>query len=559
MSELNGTHGLARLAAIDVGTNSIRLMVAEARDDGGYRVLDDEKAVTRLGAGLIETGRMPSDAIVATAEAVARMQRIAEGHGATHLRAVATSAARDASNRDELIRAVHERTGIRLEVISAQEEARMSFRSAAHAFDLSNINAAVSDIGGGSTEVVLSAAGVVDRMHLFRLGAVRLTEKFGVGDRVDNGTIKAMRSEIRETLRDAAGKHPFMPQMLIGTGGTFTALARVSLLLGSDEDASDLLPFNVRGHEMQHAEVRHLIDWFREMSVGERAKVPGMTKDRAEVIVAGATILDCVMEWLGVNTVRVHDGGIRDGLMLTMIEDLGLGGRGAGVDLGRVATARRFAQRCQYEQAHSEHVALLALMLYNELERLGIIDAGGADPHERELLESAAVLHDIGYLINYAKHHKHSYHLIVHSDMPAFTQRELEIVANVARYHRRSGPKKKHPNFAKLRDEDRAIIKRLSAVLRVADGLDRAHKQNVTALRGEREGDVLRLTVDAMVRPHVAVWGATQKSDVFSSVFGVDLEVVWSDESDGECPDAGDGDQAGVFTGTRSPTPSGPD
>lgn len=556
MSDLNGTRDLVRLAAIDVGTNSIRLMVAEARPDGGYRVLDDEKAVTRLGAGLADTGRMPDDAIEATAEAVARMLRIAEGHGATHIRAVATSAARDASNREDLIRAVHGRTGIQLEVISAQEEARMSFRSAAHAFDLTGINAAVADIGGGSTEVVLSAAGVIDRMHLFRLGAVRLSEQFGAGDRVENSTIKAMRGEIRQTLRDAAGKHDLAPQLLIGTGGTFTALARVSLLLGSDEDENDLLPFNVRGHEMQHAEVRHLVDWFRQMSVGERAKVPGMTKDRAEVIVAGATILDCVMEWLGVNTVRVHDGGIRDGLMLTMIEDLGLGDAGGGVELGRVATARRFAQRCQYEQAHSEHVAMLSLMLYNELERLGMFDASEVDPHERELLESAAVLHDIGYLINYAKHHKHSYHLIVHSDMPAFTQRELEIVANVARYHRRSGPKNKHPNYSKLRPEDRKIIKRLSGILRVADGLDRAHKQNVTSLRGEREGDSLRLIVEAGVRPHVAVWGATQKADVFQSVFGVDLGVQWADENQPEDKRFPAGqEQPGVFTDTTNPTP----
>ena len=471
------------------------------------------------------------------------------------LRAVATSAARDATNTDDLIQAIHERTGVRLEIISAQEEARMSFRSAAHAFDLQDIKAAVTDIGGGSTEVVLSAAGMIDRMHLFRLGAVRLSERFGASDKVDNSTIKAMRSEIRETLKEAAGKHAIAPQLLIGTGGTFTALARVSLLLGSSEEESDLLPFNVRGHEMQHAEIRHLVDWFRQMSLAERTKVPGMTKDRAEVIVAGATILDCVMEWLGVNTVRVHDGGIRDGLMLTMIEDLGLGERGGGVDLGRVATARRFAQRCQYEQAHSEHVASLALMLYDELARAGMIDNETVDPHERELLESAAVLHDIGYLINYAKHHKHSYHLIVHSDMPAFTQRELEIVANVARYHRRSGPKKKHPNYAKLRGEDQKIIKRLSGVLRVADGLDRAHKQNVTWIRGERMGDIFRLTVRAGVRPHVAIWGAMQKSDVFTSVFGTALEVEWEESEDQPMSKASDTGQADVFTNTPNPTP----
>lgn len=558
MSDVNGSRGLVRLAAVDVGTNSIRLMVAEARADGGYRVLDDEKAVTRLGAGLNETGRMPESAIESTADSVARMLRIAEGHGATRVRAVATSAAREASNREDLVRAVRERTGLELEVISAQEEARMSFRSAAHAFDLTGINAAVADIGGGSTEVVLSAAGVIDRMHLFRLGAVGLTERFGAGDRVENASIKAMRAEIRQTLRDAAARHDLAPQLLIGTGGTFTALARVSLLLGSNEDESDLLPFNVRGHEMQHAEVRHLVDWFRQMSVNERARVPGMTRDRAEVIVAGATILDCLMEWLGVNTVRVHDGGIRDGLMLTMIEELGLGGGGGGgvLELGRAAAARRFAQRCQYEQAHSEHVAMLALMLYNELERLGMIDPSEADPHERELLESAAVLHDVGYLINYAKHHKHSYHLIVHSDMPAFTQRELEIVANVARYHRRSGPKSKHPNFAKLRPEDRRIIRRLSAVLRVADGLDRAHKQNVTSLRCEPEGESVRVVIEAGVRPHVAVWGATQKADVFGAVFEKEPVVVWAHEQrPGEADESPAQSESGVFTDTNSPTP----
>lgn len=556
MSDRNGAQGPTRLAAIDVGTNSIRLMVAEARADGGYRVLDDEKAVTRLGAGLGQTGRVSDESIAATVDAVARMLRIAEGHGATHVRAVATSAAREATNGQDLIDAVRRGTGIELEVIDANEEARMSYRSVAHAFDLGHLNAAVVDIGGGSTEVVLSAAGVIDRMHLFRLGAVRLTEQFNAGDRVDTPTLKAMRAEIRGTLKESAGKHAFTPQLLIGTGGTFTALARVSLLLGSDEDANDLLPFNVRGHEMQHAEVRHILDWLRGMSVTERGKVPGMTKDRAEVIVAGVSILDCVMDWLGVNTVRVHDGGIRDGLMLSMIEDLGLGVSEAGTELGRVAAARRFAQRCQYEQAHSEHVAMLALLLYNELERLGLIEGEKADPSERELLESAAVLHDIGYLINYAKHHKHSYHLIVHSDIPAFTQRELEITGNVARYHRRSGPKNKHPNYAKLKSADRAIIKRLSAVLRVADGLDRAHKQNVGSLRAERDGDRVRLVVDAPARPNVAIWGATQKADVFESVFGAGLSVEWSGS---RAADEQAVNGAPRLTGTPRPTPSARD
>ncbi len=562
MSEQNGATRSARLAAIDVGTNSIRLMVTEARGDGGYRVLDDEKAVTRLGKGLAETGEIAPDSVAAAVEAVARMVRIAEGHGATHIRAVATSAVREAENGDDVVRAVRDATGVELEVISASEEARMSYRSVAHAFDLSKMNAAIVDIGGGSTEVVLSAAGVIDRMHLFPLGAVRLTERFNAGGRVDGATLKAMRTEVRSRLREAAGRHDIAPQLLFGTGGTFTALARVSLLLGSDEEASDLLPFNVRGHEMHHAEIRHLLDALREMSVGERSKVPGLTRDRAEVIVAGVVILDCVMEWLGVNTVRVHDGGIRDGLMLSMMEELGLSAGDPRSEIGRVEAARRFAQRCHYEQAHSEHVAMLAVMLYRELCRVGMIEPEKSDPHEEELLEAAAVLHDIGYLINYAKHHKHSYHLIVHSDIPGFTQRELEIAASVARYHRRSGPKNKHPNYAKLKPGDQAIVRRLSAVLRVADGLDRAHKQNVSALRAERDGKRLRLVLDAAVRPSVGVWGATQKADVFGSEFGCVPSFAWAaGGGPAVAMDAGEGESLGedhaapAVTSMNSPTP----
>ncbi len=516
-----------RLAAIDVGTNSIRLIVTEAKSDGTYRLIDDEKEIGRLGRGLAHSGRLSAKAIDSAALAVARMKDIAVGYGVHRLKAVATAAVREASNRDEFLLAVKSRAGIELEVISAEAEARLAHLSVTHAFDLRRIAAAVVDIGGGSTEIVLSSGGVVEQVYTLGLGAVRLTEMFeGVADGAQQ-PFDEMCTHIKSVIKRHVGKPPLVPQLVVGTGGTFTTLASIAInRAGEDADAEHA--GSVRGYELQRSVVHHLLDWLRSMSPKARTRVPGLSPERSEIIVAGVAIIDAVMQRLKVNTLRVHDRGIRDGLILSMIQEIyPHAGAVAGKPLERLEAVRLFAQRCNYEQAHSEHVARLAVQAFDQIAtQLGEDSIAGE--LGRELIEAAGVLHDVGYYINYAKHHKHSYHLIVHSDLPGFTHREIEIIANVARYHRRAAPKNKHASFAKLSAADQHLVMRLAGILRIVDGLDRAHAQLVRNLRVEIRKATAWFIVDAASEPAVDIWGAARKSALFLKAFGLEPRFDWT-------------------------------
>lgn len=518
-----------RFAVIDVGSNSIRLIVAEMSRAGGYRIIDDEKVVARLAQGLTESGRLAPEAMERAADAIVRMKAIAEGYDVERLRAVATSAVREAENQDEMVELIRTRSDLELEVISGDDEARFAFQSVAGAFDLRDMNAGVVDIGGGSTEIVLAPAGVIEHTVSLPLGAVRLTERFGTHEPRDDA-YRAMRKFIRQSLKAALPKPEIPPQALFGSGGTFTAIARMLMLRASPDMQKDLFTISVRGHEVQRDEVKHLLRWLRGMTSEERAAVPGLSADRADIIVAGLTIADAVMKRLGVNRLRVNDRGIRDGLLLTLISEFS----DESTDstrrpLARTETARRFAEACRFEEMHCEQVARLALRIYDQIGGASAGDAtdGWLSGEARELLEAAALLHDIGYLINYAKHHKHSYHLIMHSDLPGFSSRQLRIVANVARYHRRAEPRDKHAGFAVLSAEDREIVRRLSAILRIADGLDRTHTQSVDDVRAASVGDVAVFHVQAPKEPTVNLWGARRKSGLFESAFGMKARFEW--------------------------------
>jgi exopolyphosphatase/guanosine-5'-triphosphate,3'-diphosphate pyrophosphatase len=526
----------ARIAAIDIGSNSLRLIIAEVGADGAFRVLDDEKEVTRLGRGLHSTGRMDADAIEHTVQAVGRMLSIARGYGATTVRVVATAAAREASNAQDLILAFKDRLGVGLDIISGDEEAMLAYRSASRAFDLGSQSALVIDIGGGSTDMVLSATGaaavakprsLIERVYSLSLGAVRLTEKFGGPERSTGSRFDKMRSFVREALESNVGKPPLYPQIVIGTGGTLTTLGAMSLLRGRQGAERDLFS-KVQGAEVARADVKHFIEVLRRLPVSDRSKIAGLSSDRADIIVAGLVIVDAVLKHFGANRLRVHEGGIRDGLLLEMTRS---GTKSPLSSVTPIAAVRRFAEVCNYEAAHSLHVTYLALQIFDQLQSTGVIGQsgrlGGAD-EARLLLEAAAILHDIGYLINYAQHHKHAYHLIVHAELPGLTTRQSHVIANIARYHRAAEPKLRHAPFAALAPEDQTLVRLLAGILRVADGLDRPHMQGVKDVRIETTGKSIRMIVSADEEPSVELWGAKRKAELFERTLNRSLSLEWA-------------------------------
>ena len=515
-----------RLAAIDIGTNSIRLIVAEPLRGGKYRILDEEKETTRLGERLSKTGRLDPQAIEKSLAALRRMKKIAEGFQVTDSKTIATCAVREAANGEEFCRRAREELGIDIEIVGAEQEALLAFASVQRAFNLANQHVAVVDIGGGSTEIVLAFGNLVEAVYTTQLGAVRLSEAFAE-TATDDG-FDALLAGIDRHLRKHTRNPVFVPHTLFGSGGTFTSLAAMAMAQKGQQG----LP--VRGYQVSRAEVWHLLNRLRKIPLKERAGVPGLSPDRADIIVAGLAIVDRVMDRFEVNAVQVHNRGVRDGLLLSMI-DQSLGTSGDKPH-DRDAAIEHLAANCGCGMAHSRHVAHLAGSIYSQLA-----SAYELSPHDRPLLEAAAKLQDVGYLINYDQHHKHSYHLILHSRLEGFKPSELELIANVARYHRGADPKRKHDNFRQLSARDQARVRQMAAVLRVAGGLDRSNTQQVTDVLVEidRKGDI-KLRLAAGQFPEVDIWGARKRAKLFEKVFDAELAIEWDQSLSNVSPLAGD-------------------
>ncbi len=507
-----------RLAAIDVGTNTIRLVVAEVDLDGTYRVLDEEREPARLGQGMADSGRLSAASVERALAAIGKMKAIAEGFQVTELRSVATSAVREAANGKAFVREALRRHKVKIETISGDEEAQLAFRSASRHFPMENRSTALVDIGGGSLEVILTAGTVIDQVFSLLLGAVRVTEQLVRSDPLRPKHWRKLKKGIDRELKRVLRRPPFSTETMIGSGGSFTALAHMAKWQREGRHGS------VQGYVLTRADIVHLLDRLRETPLEARRNIPGLSADRADIIVAGAAVISRLTKRLGVRQVLVNERGIRDGILLQMISALPGQPQAPSEPADRMEWIRVFARKCRSNELHCEHVASLAGQIFD-----GLHVAYDLPPWGREILQAGALLHDIGYIINHATHHKHAYHLIMHGDLPGFSPHEVELIANVARYHRRAFPRKRHANLRQLGGEDRRVITKLAAILRVADGLDRAHSRMVAGVRAEDTGKRVRLVLEAMALPQVEMWDAERKAGLFLEAFDTQLELVWKD------------------------------
>jgi len=506
--------GYDRVAAIDIGSNSIRQIVADVAPNGDMRVVDEMKAAPRLGAGVSETGLLTDSAVQRAIEAVTRMATLARQLGASRIEAVATSAVRDASNAQQFIDQLQRAAKIRVRVLTGQDEALLSFRSALAHFDLGVGRAAVVDIGGGSLELALSAGGLVDRLVTLPFGVIRLTERYLTEDN-SRRAVKALRKEVRDELRTHLPAREWRNVQIIGSGGTFTNLAGMALA------RQGLTVPSVHATTVTRVEVEHILDSLQGMSLTERLTVAGLNPGRADIIVAGLAVIAEVMARLDSHDLVVSGYGIREGLLL---ETARVMPSIANPGEARERSIRRLAEACHFEERHSVHVQKLALQLFDALgARLG------CEPQDRQTLAAAALLHDIGYHISYDRHNKHSYYLISHADLLGMSPAEQLVVANVARYHRGAPPKRKHRAYAALDKAMRQQVRRLSAILRVADGFDRGHVAAVDHVRVRWLDRAIRLTPvprNAHRSLRLELWGASRKSRLLARVAGVPVEIV---------------------------------
>jgi exopolyphosphatase/guanosine-5'-triphosphate,3'-diphosphate pyrophosphatase len=499
-----------RLAAIDIGSNSIRLVVAEIVPGGQFRILDEERESVRLGRALAGSGQLPREAIEAASTTLRRFHTIAVGLDASLIRVIATCAVREAENGLDLCRYVREQLGIEIEVISAYEEAQYAYLSVRQAYDLTDRNVAVADIGGGSTELVFATRGFIDEIVPTPLGAVRLAEMF-TSSRLFGEDYECLTAEVDHILKQQIAKPPFVPQLLIGTGGTFTSLASVVLASRGQTSAP------LAGFRCTRADVKHLIERLQGLSLKQRRNVAGLNADRADIIIPGLIIIDRVMRHLKVNNLMVHSGGVRDGLLWSIVLSQPPGAPEAHPEL----VVRRFAENCGVDWPHSRHVARLARQIFEQL-----VVPFGLQADDAPRIEVAGMLQDVGYLVNYDQHHKHTYHLICNSRLPGFHRRDLELIANIARYHRGAKPKQKHEHYSRLSVGEQQRVRQASAILRLAGGLDRSHSQQIQRVDVSVQMGKTRLVVDASGDPEVDLWAARRRASQFEKVFDTQLIIL---------------------------------
>ncbi len=496
-----------RLAAIDIGSNSIRCIVVEVRNDGKFRVLDDEKATVRLGS-LAENGGISPSAWDLALDSLHRMKKIAESYGVKAVEAIATSAVRRATNGAEFVRAVEERTGIRVSVISGEEEADLVALSVLHNFHMEEARYVMIDIGGGSIEIVTAAGNLVEELYSLDLGVVYLTEKFISSDPVTRDEQRKLMKHIRNSLRNALSGKEVKARCIVGSGGTITSIA--SMIMASRGEGYG----STQGYEILRSDVVHLLAMLARKDLAARRSVPGLNPDRADIIVAGVAAVDEIMRFFDANILRVNERGIREGLILKSLRkhdliddtDQNRNWRAAMLD---------FARSCHADEEHAEQVARLALEIFDSLA-----EPFAMGEKERRLLEAAALLHDIGYFIGYAGHHKHSYHLVRHADLFGFTPGQRELIANITRYHRKSLPKKKHEGYGALSEQDRQLVNRLGGILRLADGLDRRRNSMVKGLHCTLSQTEFRIALEGGDRDlSVEIFGGSEKGDLFETAF----------------------------------------
>ena len=508
-----------RLAAIDIGTNSVHMIVVEVHPEGRFEVIDREKEMVRLGAGGLDGKALTETAMNAALQALSKFRRLADSHNVDDILAAATSATREAENGGDFLKTIELQTGIRARVITGTEEARLIHLAAAYGVDLGTQSGVVIDIGGGSVEITYGTATDVQLARSFKIGVIRLTERFVKSDplsgRDERRLIKHISEEIDEHIDAVLARGV---QRVIGTSGTILSLGTVAAAEGGS------VPADIRNLRVSTKALHRLRKRIIASDLQERLAIPGLDPRRADLAVAGAVLIDTILRRLDVEEFWLCDLALREGLVLDYMHR----NRKRIATIDQYPDVRRrsveeLGERCRYWSDHARHVARLALALFDQTEAIH-----GLGQRDREWLEYGALLHDVGVHISYKGHHKHSYYLIRNGDLRGFEPEEIEIIGLIARYHRQATPKKAQQGYGELRPSLRRSVKILSAFLRLAESLDRSHAQMISGLDVTDRGDDLLVRVRGTGDTELELWAAHRHikplEDVLDRVLR--LEVV---------------------------------
>ncbi len=494
---------------MDVGSNALRFLVAGVGPEGRLEVVAQDRAPVRLGHEVFLTGRMTPESMAAAVEALGRFREAAEGAGAGFLRAVATSAVREAANGGEFVERVQAEAGVELEIISGAEEARLVHLAVRSRIPLEGSRWILADLGGGSVEVSLVDGRGVLWSESHAIGSVRLMEELAQAG-AEPGRYARLLEEYVAALRLPAASGGREVAGFIATGGNMEALAR--LAVATRPGATAMVPLG---------RLRAVIETLARLSFRQRVAELGLRVDRADVILPAAVIYERLCRLAGREEILVPFVGLKEGVVLDLAARASGGREGEPPLEEALAEALVLGRRFGFEEEHGLQVARLADSLFAQLApELGL------DPGDRPLLRTAALLHDVGQFISYKAHHKHSLYLLSASELPGLSPRQMQVVANVARYHRKRHPSPDHPAWAALPPGDRERVRRLAAILRLADALDREHSARVRTVRATLGPGELLLEISGAGDLLLETWALRRKSGLFAEVFGREVRVV---------------------------------
>ncbi len=506
-----------RIAAFDLGTNSFHLLVVDAHPDGTFAPLVREKEMLRLGDDVSREGRVSEGSIKRAVTTLRRYRTLAEGVDSDDIVACATSAIREAENGGEVVDRIEAEAGLRVSVISGSEEARLIFEAVRASVVIDPGPALCFDLGGGSLEVMVGDGSGLRWASSVKLGAARLTAELVADDPPSSDDVRRLRERITSGLAPLADEvAPLHPTVTVGTSGTFMALARM-VAAGRRRG----IPVSVNQFTFGRDEFLAIHEQLMKLPASERARLPGLDARRADIVPAGSLLLATAMELFGFDELTVSEWALREGIVLDSIGRHDVADWSGDPRAIRRSSVLRLARGCNWDEGHSRQVTRLALGLFDQT-----LSLHGLSAPDRELLEHASLLHDIGEHVATESHHKHTAYLVQHGRLRGFSPAEVAEVAALARYHRGGDPRPSSDGMAGVSAERRDDVARLAALLRVADGLDRGRTAAV--------GDIKVVADDSRVRVHVGsdndidvdLWGGRRKRELFERLFDRRLELI---------------------------------
>jgi len=503
---------------IDLGTNSVRLLVVRLNQNGSYTLVTQQKEVIRLGEGEFTDNRLTDAAMQRATGVIVRLIELAKSRGAEEFVAVATSATREASNGEELCNRIEDLTGVQIHIISGAEEARLIWLGVSSGIDLKGETALFIDIGGGSTEIIVGDQHEPFFLRSLKLGAIRTTGMFVQAEkdgRVSQHMLFSLRRRIEhEIVHIARHINTWNITRAIGSSGTILSLETVAA--SHKPCVSSHIPGFISIEELDI-----LIRYLSNLPLHMRKEVPGLNSDRADIIIAGAVILHEIVKVSGLKGVYTSSRSLRDGLLVDYITRIPGFPHAEPVSI-RERSVRHLGRLCHIDEPHASHIVKLSLQLYHSGIRAGLFPS--YDEAE-ELLSHAAYLHDVGQFISFSNHHQHSFYLITQVPLLGFNQHEVLMIGLIARYHRKKLPRQRDNPFQELDRTDRRIVRVLSLLLRIAENLDRSHDRRIEKAEFIRKKDRVVLSVSCISDCSLEIWAVESEKDSFFRTFRTKLQI----------------------------------